>query len=288
MAPPTTRLAPGPVQALLYARQRELLREVGREVGAEVIFLKAAWADAALFGGRGVRTGSDLDVLVPPARFEAYALALEARGFKRYEPPTHRATVSFGSKEWTYSHPGAWMPVDLHRELAEPPWFELDVASLLSRAVDWPAGAETIRSLGAEDQVLYAAAHYANHLYEIDGRHAGDIERLLQTRSVDWALIHREAERGGMRLALDLMAERLRARGVDAPASPWASRADVRLRRRLMNHWVEVGAEFRRRRPTGRRSSVLVERPVLSDRWTVLPRWAARYAALRVLDRVLR
>lgn len=282
------RLDAGAVQALLFSRQRELLREVGREVGAGVLFLKAAWADAALYGGRGERVGSDLDVLVTPGRFEAFAAALEERGFTRYEPAAHRATITLGSKEWTYSHRGAWMPVDLHRELAEPPWFDLDVGGVFARAVEWTTAAGPVWSLGAEDQVLYAALHYANHLYEIDGRHAEDVARLLGSRGVDWAMIHREAERGGMRLAVQLLVEHLRSRGLDVPPTPWGSSASMILRRRWVGRWVTVEPDLKRSRPMGRRSGTLLERPVLSDRWEALPRWALRYAALRALDRVLR
>jgi len=285
-------MATGPsagwVQSLLFHRQRELLREVAREVGADLLFLKAAWADPVLYGARGERTGSDLDVLVSPGRFEAFAAALEQRGFRRYEPPRYRATIEWGSKEWTYGHPGAWMPVDLHRELAERPWFDLDASAVFSRARDWRAGAETIRSLGAEDQLLYAALHYANHLYEIDERHAGDVIRLLVREALDWSLVFREADRGGMRLAVQLLLEHLRARGVNVPATPWESDPWMRARRRIIGRWIEAGESLRRRRPMGRRSGVLLERPVLSDRWGGLPGWAIRYAALRALDRVLR
>lgn len=281
------RLDAGAVQALLLSRQRELLRDVGREVGADVLFLKAAWADVALYGGRGERTGSDLDVLVTPGRFESFGAALEERGFTRYEPPTHRATVTLGSREWTYSHRGAWMPVDLHRALAEAPWFDYDVVGLFDRAVEWPTTAGPVRSLGAEDQVLFAALHYAHHLYEIDGRHAEDVVRLLGAHRVDWGLIQGEAERGGMRLALQLFCEHLRARGLDVPQEPWASSAVVRARRACVGRWVTVAPELKRSRPMRGRAGVLVERPMLSDRWQALPRWALRYAALRALDRVL-
>lgn len=283
-----TRLNAGRVQALLFYRQRALLREIGREVGADVLFLKAAWSDATLYGGCGVRTGSDLDVLVSPERFVLFATALEQRGFRRFEPSTHRATIEWGSKEWTYGHPGAWMPVDLHRGLAEQPWFDLDPTAVFARARDWDADGEAIRSLGAEDQLLYAALHYANHLYAIDGRHAEDVVRLLQRETLDWALVFAEADRGGMRLVLQLLLEHLRARGVDVPATPWELQPAMRARRRMIGWWVEAGETIGRRRPMGRRSAVLLERPVLSDRWEGLARWAVRYAALRALDRVLR
>ncbi len=283
-----TRLNAGRVQALLFHRQRALLREIGREVGADVLFLKAAWSDAVLFGAHGARTGSDLDVLISPGRFEAFAAALEQRGFRRYEPATHRATIEWGSKEWTYSHPGPWIPVDLHRALAEAPWFDLDPAAVFSRARDWPAGDETIRSLGTEDQLLYAALHYANHLYEIDARHADDVIRLLARETLDWPLVFREASRGGMRLALQIFLEHLRAWGIDVPPTPWELQPWMQLRRRIIGRWIDVGSSLGRRRPMGRRSGVLLERPVLSDRWGGLPGWALRYAALRALDRVLR
>jgi hypothetical protein len=91
-----------------------------------------------------------------------------------------------------------------------------------------------------------------------------------------------------MRLVLQLLLEHLRARGVEAPTTPWELQPWMRARRRLIGRWVEVGETLRRRRPIGRRSGVLLERPVLSDRWRGLPGWALRYAALRALDRVLR
>jgi hypothetical protein len=278
----------GEVQALLLHRQRALLREVARDVGADVLFLKAAWADPVLYGGRGARTGGDIDVLVSPGHFEAFAAALEQRAFRRFDVPSHRASIAWGAKEWTYSHPGAWMPVDLHRSLGEAPWFDLDPEAVFSRARSWTAGDETIRSLGVEDQVLYAALHYANHLYEIDARHADDIVRLLQREPIDWAVTFDEATRGGLQLALQLLLEHLRARGVAAPATPWEREPWMRARRAVIGRWVEAGERLGRRRPMGRRLRVLVQRPVLSDRWGGLPVWAARYVALRALDLALR
>src|SRR5437867_772946 len=115
----------GLVQSLVIQAERKLLDEVGQAVGTPVVYLKAAWADPVLYGGRGQRVGSDIDVLVRPASFLAFARALEERGFRRYVAPWLRASFRWGYKAWTYEGLPRWMTVDLHRGIAERPWFDL-------------------------------------------------------------------------------------------------------------------------------------------------------------------
>src|SRR5215207_6562985 len=124
----------GLVQSLLIKAQRRLLDGVGERVGTPVVYLKAAWADPVLYGGRGERTGGDVDVLVRPAAFFAYALALEELGFRRYTVPWLRATFRWAYKAWTYEGRPRWVTVDLHRGIAEPPWFDLPAEDCLDRA----------------------------------------------------------------------------------------------------------------------------------------------------------
>src|SRR3954464_3559034 len=150
----------GLVQSLVIKAQRTLLDGIGRAVGTPVLYLKAAWADPVLYGGQGQRTGSDVDVLVRPGAFFPFARALEENGFRRYVTPWMRATFRWGYKAWTYEGLPRWMTVDLHRRIAEAPWFDLPPQGCIDRAVAYDSVDGPILSLSPEDQVLYAAAHY--------------------------------------------------------------------------------------------------------------------------------
>ncbi len=276
------------MQALLLGKQRELLRTLGARAGADVLFLKAAWADPVLYGGVGRRLGSDVDVLVPADRFEAMTAALIDEGFNVVRPEHRRVTHHLGAKEWTFVHAGTWMPVDLHRDLADAPWFDVDVPGLFARARDWTAEREMIRSLGPEDQVVHAAVHYANHLYDLDGRHADDIARLAEREPLDWTAVFERAQRGGFRLPLVLLGAQLAVRGVTMPTPPWAHAPAMQARTFAVRRWVLQRDGVRRRRGVTAWRGTLLERPLLSDRWTALPRWLARWAGLRALDALAR
>src|SRR2546430_12838012 len=92
----------GLVQSLVIKAQRRLLDQIGQKVATPVVYLKAAWADPVLYGGTGQREGSDIDVLVRPPAFFAFARALEGLGFRRYVVPWLRASFRFGYKAWTF------------------------------------------------------------------------------------------------------------------------------------------------------------------------------------------
>ena len=124
--PSLTDTNAGIIQSLLIKAQRGTLDAIGAAVGTPVVYLKAAWADPVLYGGRGERTGSDIDILVRPDRFEAFAAELTARGFRRYDfDGSHAYDRYFGHKEWTFEPPAGALTVDLHRALTEPIWYDL-------------------------------------------------------------------------------------------------------------------------------------------------------------------
>jgi hypothetical protein len=272
----------GLVQSLLIKAQRVLLDEVAAQVGTPVVYLKAAWADPVLYGGQGQRTGSDIDVLVRPAAFAAFARALEGHGFRRYVTPWLRASFRWGYKAWTYEGSPRWMTVDLHRAIADPPWFDLPADACLDRAVRYDSVDGPILSLGPEDQVLYAAAHYGNHRFSIDQRHLDDIQRLLHLHPVDWPLLRARARPLGLAVALALVEENLRARGAALPAAEDA--ASLRWRLAYAHRWVTTAPALARSQPWSRLLDNAVRMPLLSGRVTALPRYLASFAALRTLD----
>src|SRR6185295_11869902 len=274
--------SPGLVQSLLIKAQRRLLDGVGQSVGTPVVYLKAAWADPVLYGGRGERAGGDVDVLVRTAAFPAYARALEGLGFRRYVAPWLRATFRWGYKAWTFEGRPRWVTVDLHRGIAESPWFELPADDCVDRAIAYDSVDGPILSLGPEDQLLYAAAHYGQHRFSIDQKHLDDIERLLRLRAVDWAVALDRARPLGLEVPLYLVLESLRARGAQVPA-PGESRA-LRWRLAYARRWVSTGPALERRFPMTRFADNALRMPLLSGRTTALPRFIAGYVSMRALD----
>lgn len=275
-------LGPGLVHSLAIRRQRALLDQVAAEVDAKIAYLKAAWADPVLYGGRGERTGVDVDVLVAPGRFEAFAAALERRGFSRQRHPRHPVSAYEG-KDWTFDAPRGFVPVDLHRALAVPPWFDLPAEGPLDRSLAYDSIDGPIVSLCPEDQVVFLAAHCATHVFDLDDRHLSDIVRLLAMRPVDWSVIADRASAAYLGGALYLCAHALAARGVDVPRSILEPTGRAAVRARLLGRRFSVPA-LTKKVPLPRQAELLVLMPLLSDRASALPRFIVRYGLSRARD----
>jgi hypothetical protein len=207
---------------------------------------------------------------------------LEAHGFRRFVVPLQRATFRFGYKAWTYLGRPPQIPIDLHRGLAEPPWFDLAADAFIDRAMAYDSVDGPLLSLSPEDQVVYAAVHYAKHRFTIDQRHLQDVVLLLAARAVDWEVVVARGRAAGITVPLALLLEALRARGAAVPhlATGWTARWRLRYARR----WVAIHPELRRRAAGSRIVDNAVRMPMLSDQPTALPRYLVRHAVLRVLD----
>ena len=277
------RATPGLLQSLGIQVQRRELDAIARRLGTPLLFLKAAWSDPVLYGGRGERTGWDVDVLVHPEAFEAFAEQLQAEGYERTTWAGHTATND-ARREWTFAPPPERMRVDLHRGLADTPWFRLDVEALFERAVDWDSPDGPIASLCAEDQVVYAAAHLSNHRFQMSGsRHVEDIERLLAAQPVDWAAISTRARESSLEVPLHLLATALAAGGSPVGPEAFVEGALSQLRLRWLSRFV--GPSLDRRTTLGRRSEVLALMPALSGRLAALPAFLGTWAIHRLRDR---
>lgn len=258
--------------------QRRELSALGEALNTPVLFLKAAWADPVLYGGRGERWGGDVDILIHPRAFAAFGERLVARGYKPRQVPTHRATLE-ASHERLFMPPDLALPVDVHRAVASRPWFNLPTEDLLRRARAYPSPDGPIWSLSPEDQLLFAAVHYANHGLELDERHLMDCARLLDRMEVDWRLVAWRARRAQLSLALAWLGQELLQRGVRVPGfirrRPWGERVRLRAARRL--------ARDKPGKITWRQVAVL---SLLSGKRSAPAAFALRYAALRVRDRL--
>jgi len=278
MSPPSPRAALA--QSLRVKQQRAELSAIGARLGTEVLFLKGAWAEPVLYDGRGGRWSNDIDILVRPAHYAAFGRALEALGLAPRSVRTHRATLEAQKARLYDGHP-TWLPVDLHRGLVEEPWFRLDAAACIARAVAYPSVDGPVLSLSPTDQLLFAAAHYAGHGLELDERHLEDAARLWERHAIDGAALRSAARHAGLDTMVAWLGRALARRGCDVPATLTRLHRAARLRLEL----AEGLAGSRRARAhlaeTKRR---VLELGLLSDRPSALPRFVTRYARLRLAD----
>ena len=270
-------------QSLLIQAQRRLLDQMGERIGTPVVYLKAAWADPVLYAGRGERVGGDIDILVRPERFRAYAHSLAAAGFKRFHDRWHVASQHFVGKAWLYQPPSAYaLAVDLHRELVDGPWFKFAAEGLVDRAVAYASVDGKILSLAPEDQVVYAAAHYANHRYSLGPQHLNDMVALLSQVKVNWNLIRDRADESFLSVPLLVLIAALRQRGVAVPvhaeAAAWLHRWSA-----ILCKWLLDSDHLQRQSPMVA-SDLLWLMPLLSNRKSALPRYLIRLALVRPLD----
>lgn len=270
------------IAALLLQHQRKWLADEAARLGVPLVVLKGAWSDAVLWGGRGERRISDIDILVTPAGAPALVAALQERGFRP------QGTLSSFKRALTLMPPAGRFPVDLHVELLHEPWFHLRTADVMSRSRLYPAPeGEKIRSLETEDQLVYFAGHMASHVFEWDDRHARDMAAMLKRWPVDWRLVQERADAAGLGLALALSAERLRRLGALVPALAVERQRGITTRARL---WRDVLSPlYRRRLPAdgfwpGTRSNHLLHHllfmPIISDNRRALPRYLLEHANL--------
>lgn len=270
---PVSEARDGAMRSLMSSALRRQLDEIGQQVGTPVVYLKAAWADPVLYGGKGERAGVDVDALVHPASFERFAAALEGRGFRRYQHESPAFESYFRDKAWTFFPERGALSVDLHCGVGDPFWFRLPTEPLLERAISYDGASGPVLSLSPEDQILYAAVHYANHIYQIDGRHLEDVARLVRARPIVWPDVMARARAAGMRLPLLLLLEALRAGGADVPETLTPSPGfGLSARRALCRRWIVTTPVLGRRRASPDLMEYLVLRPLLSDRPSALPR----------------
>jgi len=276
----------GLVQSLVIKAQRKDLDEIGAAVGTPVVYLKAAWADPVLYGGRGERVGSDLDVLVRPARFEAFAAELGARGYRKVGWKSPALERFFGDKEWSFVRAKRELPIDLHRALTNPCWYTVSSDEVIDRARPYDSVDGPILSLAPEDQILFGALHHANHCFDLDGRHREDVRRLIGAFPIDWGMVASRTRAARLRVALVLLLEALNEDGCPVPSELLSGPFTVRARRR-------AALAIMARRPSGQPASrltqaldLLVLAPLLSERPSALLSYAAALALPRALEKL--
>jgi Uncharacterised nucleotidyltransferase len=165
-----------------------------------VLPFKGPMLAQSLYGDPGLRSFSDLDLLISSTDFGQAKQALAEIGYspaKRLDPAAERFWLQNGYEQ---SFNGAAGDNLLELQWALLPYFyavDLNVENLLARSGHAVAGGCHMRCLSAEDSVIVLSLHAAKHLW---GRLIWlvDIAETLRSGSIDYGLVFSNARSLGI------------------------------------------------------------------------------------------
>jgi hypothetical protein len=153
---------------LAMAREAMRLQRLFDDADLPVVFVKGPALAVLAFGNLGLRSGQDIDILVPSEALPvATALILRA-GYRRFDPPPNISDaqlrlVMLLRKDFGFVHQSTGLRIELHWRLFLNP-HAMDESSLMvaSRVVPL-SGAAGLRTLGEDDLFAYLCMHGALH-----------------------------------------------------------------------------------------------------------------------------
>lgn len=200
----------------------ELLRIAGllKAAGIPAIPLKGPVLAASLYGDLALREFSDLDILIPPREVSRAEGLLLSRGYRLPLGLTgaQRAASRWFENHHPLAHQESGCVIELHWDLM-PRSFHVpfDQKGFWNRAESFSLGGTELRTLSAEDTLLFLCVHGSKHLWERLGW-VCDVAQLVRVRQqIRWDLVIRSAKETGAKrmlflglfLANDLLGARL-------------------------------------------------------------------------------
>ena len=157
--------------------------------GIDCILLKGADLLSRLYGVRGTRPLSDVDLLVHEQDLPAIHRLLIEKGF---------AQQIDGNP--AYVSPQSTLSLDLISEL----WYldEEGLAGLWARARIRPLGQLTVKQLGSDDLLLYLTAYSVVHRGHLSPSFFTDLRLLIEREPLHWPTLVEEASRRHLKIPL--------------------------------------------------------------------------------------
>ena len=165
-----------------------------------VLPFKGPALSQSLYGDCGLRSFSDLDLMISASDFDRAKVALAGIGYspaKKLSPAIERFWLQYGYEQ-SFDGPAGKNVVELQWALLSKFYaVDLKVDDLLARSVIAIVGGCPMRCLSAEDSLLVLSLHAAKHLW---GRLIWlvDIAETLRTMKVDYGLVTSRARTLGI------------------------------------------------------------------------------------------
>jgi hypothetical protein len=181
------------------AELARIIRHFDRHQLAVLPFKGPALSES-LYGDCGLRSFSDLDLIISPSDFDRAKAALAGIGYspaKKLSPAIERFWLQYGYEQ-SFDGPAGKNAVELQWALLPKVYaVDLKVDNLLARSVIAMVGGCPMRCLSAEDSLLVLSLHAAKHLW---GRLIWlvDIAETLRTTKVDYDLVISHARNLGI------------------------------------------------------------------------------------------
>ncbi len=157
--------------------------------GIAFIVLKGADVIARLYGVRGARPMSDVDLLVHESDLATIDRSLRNLGFTQQID----GNPSYASREWSLS-------LDVITTL----WYldEQELAAVWERASTRRFGITTISCLDTEDLLIYLTAYNVIHRGHLSPSFVQDMKLLMEKERPDWAVVVAQTKQAGLRIPL--------------------------------------------------------------------------------------
>jgi hypothetical protein len=187
---------------------RELLRILDHlnAHGISAVPYKGPVLAAMLYGEVTARQFSDLDVLVRGEDVSRTEAVLGDLGYGTSLHLSARQTRAYVEAGYEYAFDGPH-----GRNLLEVQWqilprfyaVDLDIESMLERAVTVPIGGQIVQTLSPEDLMLVLCVHAAKHAWTRLSWLC-DIRQLARSRDIDWKWVQQESARLGVRRIVEV------------------------------------------------------------------------------------
>ncbi|MBK5282533.1 MAG: nucleotidyltransferase family protein [Nitrospiraceae bacterium] len=167
----------------------EIVGQAFHQQGIECIVLKGADLLSRLYGVRGTRPLSDVDLLVHAPDLPAIHRLLTKTGFAQQIDgnPAYRSTHST-------------LSLDLIPDL----WYldEEGLAALWARTRTRPLGQLTVKQLGSDDLLLYLTAYAVVHRGHLSPSFFTDLRLLIEKEPLHWPTLVEESNRRHLKIPL--------------------------------------------------------------------------------------
>jgi hypothetical protein len=205
--------------SLAMAAELGAVLEALSSAGVTALAIKGPATAALGYEDLGLRTFSDLDLLIRPADLEQAWAVLETRGYSPTLtlPRAWRARLRRRTYELTFQHSDGRRVVDLHWSLLRPGYsFTPGFDGVFARTTVVAIGPRSVPTLAAEPTLLFLLLHGAKHDWERLGWLCDVGELLRRHPDLDWQAVIEWSAPVGRRRLIDVGLAMAHAM-VDAP-----------------------------------------------------------------------